>query len=699
MPGEVVDVYQGRSGVRVTVRTAEPSVVGDKIANRYGNKGVISAIIPDEEMLKDEAGNPVDLVYSPLSVPSRVNPAQILEMALGKIAAKTGKPYAVAPFEHKNAVKWVKEELAKHGVSDRETLYDPDTGRRIPNVAVGKQYIMKLFKSTATNYSARGVGDSYDVNQQPTRGGATGSKALGAMELSALLSHNARNLVDEAINVRGQRNDDFWRAVMLGLPPPAPRTPFTYDKFGALLAGAGIKLDKTDSAVRVGPLTDRDVSALSSGPVENPLIVRSKDLQPEVGGLFDPARTGGLQGTKWAHIDLSEPVLNPVFKDPVRHLLGLTGTELESRFSEVGGGALRRELSKIDLESRRKELLSRVKVETGSKLDGAVKQLKYIRALKEMNKSPAEAYMLRKVPVIPPIFRPILPAQGGQILVNDANYLYRDLMFANDMLRNAATEDERKKARTETYAALGALTGVRDPTSEQLKARGVKGFLPQLGGPPLRSGFIQGRMLRRNQDLSGRGTIAPDPGLGMDEVGLPEDMMWTIYSPFILRRMVTHGYRPLEAKKLVEDRSPLARDFMLQEGAERPVLVNRAPTLHKHNLVAAYPRPVGGLTIRINEFMAKGMGGDYDGDAMQVHVPATRRGAEEARRITLSNLLFSDRERGRLMVTPEHDAAAGLHMLSTPGRGNAKRFSSSKEALAAYRRGEIGLNTVVELPD
>jgi hypothetical protein len=173
-------------------------------SGRYGNKGVVSAIIPDEQMLQDAQGRPIDMAVSPTSVVTRINPAQILETALGKVAEKTGKPIAVENFAPRDNVKYVKSELRKHGLKDTETLLDPYTGKKITDVLVGPQYTQKLMKTTTTNFSARGVED-YDVNQQPSAGGPKGAKGIGRMELNALVAHDARNILREKSILTSQK--------------------------------------------------------------------------------------------------------------------------------------------------------------------------------------------------------------------------------------------------------------------------------------------------------------------------------------------------------------------------------------------------------------------------------------------------------------------------------------------------------------
>lgn len=699
-PGEVIDVARSGRKIRLTVKTKEPAQVGDKIAGRYGNKGVISAVIPDDQMLQDEKGRPIDVALSPLSVISRINPAQVLETAVGRIAEKTGKPVVIPPYSGRNNVKWVKDELKKHGLKDTETLLDPKTGKKIPKILVGPQYTLKLFKTTDTNFSARGVED-YDVNLQPSSGGPKGAKGLGRLEFNALLAHGARNVLREISAVKSQRNDEFWRAYQLGLPLPPMKTSFAYDKFGAMLGGMGIRMDKQKNHISLGPLTDGEVSRMSYGPVKKALMLRAKDLKPEKGGLFDPNVTGGTSGKKWSHVDLDEPVVNPVFERPVKSLLGVTQGQYEKMIRTEGGEGIRKRLASVNPVKRQLELREALPKLRGIQRDKALKELKTLRALDQVKIRPDEAYVLKKLPVIPPIYRPVVPGKGGDLQVSDPNYLYRDTILANEMLRDSKKmpENVRGDARKNLYDSVSALYGMKQPLSPQLQNRNVKGFMARIAGASPKQGFFQQKLIRRKQDISGRGTIAPDSTLGMDEIGLPEDMCWEMYSPFVVRKLVQRGYSAMDAKKLIEERHPTARDHLSEELKERPVLVNRAPALYRYNVLAAYPKPVPGKTVRVHEMLAPIQAGDFDGDAVQISAPVLPEAVNEARRLTLSNMLLSDQQKGTLSkAAPQQESIAGMYAATTAVPSGAKKvFKSKAAAMAAYNRGEITMGTPVEI--
>ena len=702
-PGTVVDVATTPHHVAASIRTQETLQIGDKLSNRFGNKGVIAKIVPDHQMVQDAHGRPIDLLFTSAGIVSRINPAQVIETALGKVAEKTGKPIVIPQYTPgRDNVAFAKKLLEEHGLSDKETVLDPVTGKKIPDILVGKSYILKLFKTTDSNWAAHGA-EKYDYNQQPARGGDEGAKGIGKMEFDGLVAHNARNVLREAASIKSQRNDEFWRAVQLGLPTPAPKTPFAYDKLQSMLTGAGVKVTKTGSRLALGPLTDADVKAMSSGALKDPSkLIRTKDLRPEADGLFDPGITGGMAGTKWSHVDLHEPMVNPVFEEPVRRLLGLTQKEFNDHVGK-GGHWFKTALGEINIDDKLKELLARSKRARGPELDGVVKQIKYLEALKERDLKPADAYVMSVVPVTPPVIRPILPLKDGRLQVSDANLLYKDAFLANDQLaqsKKSLPSSELPGPRKHLYDAVSALYGVGEPVSPSAEKRGAKGYLAAITGPRPGLGFFQSKLRKRQQDVSGRATIAPDPTLSMDEIGMPEGMLWGMYSKFVIGRLVRRGYTATDAQKMVDDRTPVAREELINESRERPVMVNRAPSLHRFNIVGAYPKIVEGKTVRLNPFAEKGMNADYDGDALQVHAPVTPGGVEDVKKMTLSHMIFADKRPGVLNIAPDMESILGLHRATQAPTGmKTKHYESQEEAKAAYHRGDLGLNDPIEIKD
>jgi len=292
--------------------------------------------------------------------------------------------------------------------------------------------------------------------------------------------------------------------------------------------------------------------------------------------------------------------------------------------------------------------------------------------------------------------RPIVAGKTGDLLVSDLNHLYKDTVQASDKLKEVKSlglpDEDLHAMRDHLNQAVGAVIGLNDPVSEKLKQTSTKGIINTISGT--KTGYYNGKLYARRLNLTGRGTVAPDPSLGMDEIGMPEEMAWGMYSPFVVKNLVKRGFKALDAKKALEDRTMPAKNALLEETKVRPIVVNRAPTLHKHGLVTAFPKLVSGKTIQVNPFMEKGMGMDYDGDTLQVHLPATDKGIRDSKKMLLSNNTFGDRNRDNLLAKPEMEAIAGLHMAlsSSPSSSKSVSFNTRKEALQAYRNGEISLN-------
>lgn len=702
-PGEVIDVVRTPKRVAVTVKTHEPMGVGDKLSGRHGNKGVVSEIIPNDHMMRDEDGKPIDVIMTSAGVVSRTNPSQIIETAVGKVAEKMGRPIKVPNLSGRDNVKWAKGLLKQHGIRDKETVFDPVHKRKIPGVLVGRQYIMKLMKSTDTNYSARGLGN-YDVNQQPTKGGISSAKALGKMEFDALVGHNARNVLREAATIKSQKNDEYWRATQLGYPTPPPRASFAYDKFLNMLTGAGVRVHREGTRLSLLPLTDEDTADMSAGAIKEPRLIKAKGLKPEAGGLFDPALTGGLTGTKWSHVDLAEPIVNPTFREPVRRLLGMTGPQLDEALATKGGAHIKKQLASIDLNKKKSSLRRSMAKRSSANLDNEVKQLKYIGALQAQGLTPDKAYVVSKVPVIPPAYRPVLPGRGSQELIyGDVNPLYRDLILTNNQLQEVKKDrrlpGEVERLRPTLNAAVGAVYGINEPVTAKSKARGHKGFLTHISGVNSpKQGYFHSKLMSRTQDVAGRGTAVPDNTLGLDEVGIPEDMLWKMYEKFIIKTLVQRGYPALQAAQMAKERQPAAKSALQQEIKERPLMVNRAPTLHRYNIVGAYAKPVPGKTIRVNPFIENLQNLDYDGDTLMLHAPIGKEAVEEVKGMTLSNLLYSDKSRKDLLVFPQHEAVMGVaHASAVDDKNQPKKFKTQAEARKAYLDGKIGLGTRVEI--
>ncbi|NPB03612.1 MAG: hypothetical protein GXO39_04270 [Thermotogae bacterium] len=681
--GEVREVFFDGKNLRVVIFTEEPAKKGDKLTITHGGKGTITKVLPDDQMPKTKDGKPVDAIFTPLSIPSRINLGQIYEMMAAKAAQKRGKPVKIPAFGYLNENTWEKVKkdfMERYGVKDTEKIYDPDDGRE-KEVLVGPLYVLKLNKLTDFNFSARSEEGEYDVDLRPAKGGEEGAKAIGSMEFYALVSHNVRDLLREMATFKATKSEDFWKALYLGKPLPALKPPFATEKFYAMLKGAGINVEKKGDELQLLPLTDKDVLSISRGKVERASKLRF-DLTPEKGGLFDPAITGGLSGERWAHIELEEPIVNPVFEDVVEQFVP---------------GFKKMPFRKVE------EQLRSMKVDELLQKEEDPNKKRILRSLKQHGfKTLADAYVLRRIPVIPPRYRPIIPRPDGSLLVHDANYLYTDVLLANEALRDLKKEglpDElMQEEREALYESVKALFGLADPRSPYGKARGIKGLIAHVvgQGKTPKESYFQSKVVKKLQAPAARATLSTRDDLHIDEAAVPESMLWKLYHPHIIRELRRRGFPVHQAKKMVEEKDPRAQEVLDKLTKEVPIIINRAPSLWKYNLVALWPRKVSDKekAVSINMLIAKGLAGDLDGDTVNVHVPITPQAVEDAKRMFPSRIAPHLRRRDDLIYNISHEALIGLNLASIP-RGKPVRFRTYEEFKEALMQRKIDWDTPV----
>ena len=421
---------------------------------------------------------------------------------------------------------------------------------------------------------------------------------------------------------RGQARDDDWLQFMQGNTPSEPHVPVAYQKYLHDLTAAGIHPVSSGGQLHLQALTDKDVDQLSQGrELKNAETLRmDKDLAPVPGGLFDPSLTGGPGASKWSHIKLHEPMPSPVMAEPIRHLLGLTEKKFEQVIAgqeqlnnETGPKAVGKALAEINIP--REMALARVQMEAGkgTKRDTAVRKLRYLKDAQRLGLHPQD-WMLSKVPVLPPLFRPVsVMRDTGTPLVSDANYLYRELHTANENLKGLAGKvEDVGQEHLALYKAFQAVVGLSDPVHPKLVEKKVRGILQHLVGSSPKFSTVQRRLLSTREDLVGRAVLTSSPDLDMDEVELPEDKAWETYKPFIIRRLTRQGMSLGEAARQATDRTPTARHELLNEVNAGPIMVNRAPVLHKFGLMGLRPRLGKGQDIKVSPLVLAGYGGDED---------------------------------------------------------------------------------------
>jgi len=704
MPGVVVDVAKTSKGSLVTVKTYRPAQVGDKLTGRYGDKGVIAAIIPDDHMPRDLQGRPFEILLNPLGIITRTNPAQVIEAALGKLAAKLGRPIKIEDFKNnRSLVDHVLSLLKKHGLSDTEDIIDPQTGLKIPNILTGHRFIMKLHHMAEDKGQARSSGGGYTSDEQPAKGDEGQSKRFAMMEITAMLSHGGiENLRDVGL-IRGQKNHDWWALYLSGYNPPPPRTPLVYRKFLEFLRGSGINPLRQGDQIRLVPLANSHIKELVGNRIlkNADLVEWSGDMKPVDGGLFDKSLTGGHYGNLYSGIKLAEPLPNPALETSIRRLLNLTERQyldiLSGRATlggKSGGEAIRSALSQINVDQAIRSLEQAIQEEKGSKRDDLIKKLAILKGVKRSGIHPKE-WVWDIVPVIPPIFRPVsLMSNRKSQVVADANFLYKDLFDLNESLSELKkASDDVSEERLSLYKALKAIAGLGDPVVQSTGSRTeVKGLLRHVFGESPKFGMVQRKILSKTVDLVGRAVITPDPNLSMDEVAIPEEKAWEIYKPFVVRRLVREGVPPYRALDIIEKKDALARKALNREMQVRPVLISRAPVWHRYGVMAFWPRLTRSEVMKVSPLIIKGFNADFDGDQMNYHVPASDEAVTEAieRLMPSKNLIFV--RDFRVHQLPVNELAGGLYLATYKKSAKdrpEKVFRTVSDAWKALRRGEI----------
>lgn len=365
----------------------------------------------------------------------------------------------------------------------------------------------------------------------------------------------------------------------------------------------------------------------------------------------------------------------------------------------TGPAAIQHALGNINVDALEKEHRDTIASGAKSKRHKSVQALNVIEGLKRNDLKP-EQMMVKSVPVIPPAFRPF-SVVGSTFVPGDANELYRDLFQYRDLYKQSESvlgEEGSRQARLDMYDTVKALYGYGDPIAPKTKQRGVSGFLRQVTGTSPKFSFFQNKLIGKPQDSVSRGTITVNPELSMDEIGVPYDMAWTMYAPYIQRRLVRSGMKPSDALKNVKERSKLAKQALEKEAAERPVLYSRAPSWHKFNVLAGKPKLIDGDTISINPLVTTGLNADFDGDAMNLHIPSQKDAVEEAwKKLMPSKMLFSIRDQDRVMPAPKHELVLGLYTANRRPSKKKHTFKTEQEAITAIRRGQVDLSDEVEI--
>ena len=704
--GTVYRVVRTSTSITVHLKTEEPMQVGDKLSMSSAAKGTVSSIVPDDKMPRTKKNEHIEVILSPHGVVGRINPSQTIEQAAGKLVKETGKAYTFSNFDGTNRAKDIADKLAKAGISHEEKLFDPETGKWLERpVGVGYNYIVKLDHPVRKRFSAR-ERDSYTMDETPTRGKGVGAQPYDHLTTYALLGHNAHAILGESAGIRGTKNSEYWDAFQAGELPPPPKVPFVFEKFRAYLNAAGVDTQKSGNVLQYLPMSEKRVLAQSNGEITNATMVRSKDLLEEKNGLYDVGITGGLKGQNWGHIALNERIPHPLYEKTICDILGMKRAEFYGMIAhktywnaatgkfqnEASHGAVTGEegfktLLSFDIDDKLADVKKGLRTAVGSDANRLNRAARYLNGLKSTKLTPADAYMTKVIPVIPPMYRPIIELSGGALRVADSNTLYRDVILTNNALKEGKTanmpSDVQGDARIAVYRSVGALAGVNSALTHRDDREDAQGFLDIIKGKTNKTGLFQRLVTSHRNDYSGRSTIEPDANLGVDEIGIPEEMAWKIYKPMIVRRLALLGTKPKDALEAVEKRTLIARQALADEMKNRPVLINRAPSLHRWSISAAFPRISSGKEVRISPLITGPTNSDFDGDAVSITPSITDAALKESLKLLPSRNLIYDKDRA-LAYGVSKDIISGIFALTKPGSPSGKKYATAEAAIQAY---------------
>ncbi|MDD4734149.1 MAG: DNA-directed RNA polymerase subunit beta' [Bacilli bacterium] len=374
---------------------------------------------------------------------------------------------------------------------------------------------------------------------------------------------------------------------------------------------------------------------------------------------------------------------------------------------EVGMGAeaIKKLLKQVNVDSEIDNLRVELEGATGQKRIRLVKRLDCLVAFQESGNKP-EWMILDAVPVIPPELRPMIQLDGGRFATSDLNDLYRRIINRNNRLKKllelgapSIIVQNEKRMLQEAVDTLFD-NGRRGRSITAAGNRPLKSLSNMLKG---KQGRFRQNLLGKRVDYSGRSVIVVGPNLKMYECGIPKEMALELFKPHVIHGLVVRelAHNIKGAKKLIDNRDDIVWDIVEDVITEHPVLLNRAPTLHRLGIQAFEPKLVGGKAIRLHPLVCAAFNADFDGDQMAVHVPLSEEAKAEARILMLGANNILKPSDGKPIVTPSQDMVLGNYYLTTEEIGQeneGKAFKDSNEAIMAYERKEISLHTRIAIP-
>ena len=377
--------------------------------------------------------------------------------------------------------------------------------------------------------------------------------------------------------------------------------------------------------------------------------------------------------------------------------------------AKIGGEAVKEILKNTDVEKLSRELRNQLRIETSQqKKSDILKRLRVIEAFKEEEGKVAnrpEWMVLGYIPVIPPELRPLVPLEGGRFATSDLNDLYRRVIIRNNRLKRLidikAPEVILRNEKRMLQEAVDALfdNSRRGSAVRSDNNRPLKSLSDMLKG---KQGRFRQNLLGKRVDYSGRSVIVVGPELKLHQCGLPKDMAVELFKPFIIRKLIERGHNKTvkSARKVVDRKDPIIWDILARIIEGHPVLLNRAPTLHRLGIQAFQPILIDGRAIQLHPMVCTAFNADFDGDQMAVHVPLSFEAQLEASLLMLSSHNILSPQNGSPIVVPTQDIVLGCYYLTKlreGDKGEGMIFSSPEEVIIAYNNKILGLHAKIKV--
>ncbi|NDG52328.1 MAG: DNA-directed RNA polymerase subunit beta' [Flavobacteriia bacterium] len=476
-----------------------------------------------------------------------------------------------------------------------------------------------------------------------------------------------------------------------------------------------------------------DILSKSSGEVTKPETINYRTYKPERDGLFcerifGPTKDFECHCGKYKRVVIQPGSATNEEGEPLQFLDFLTEDEyldvlekipVENRYlddedpkkfiAKMGAEALIELLRKLDLDQLSFDLRHKANTETSQQRKAeALKRLQVIESFRDANsriENKPEWMIVKVIPVIPPELRPLVPLDGGRFATSDLNDLYRRVIIRNNRLKRlieikAPEVILRNEKRMLQESVDSLFDNSRKSSAVKTESnRALKSLSDSLKG---KQGRFRQNLLGKRVDYSARSVIVVGPELKMHECGLPKNMAAELFKPFIIRKMIDRGIVKTvkSAKKIIDKREPVVWDILENVMKGHPVLLNRAPTLHRLGIQAFQPVMIEGKAIRLHPLVCTAFNADFDGDQMAVHLPLGEAAVLEAQLLMLASHNILNPANGAPVTVPSQDMVLGLYYMTKPlkgAKGEGLAFYSDEEVKIAFNEGRVDLHAYIKV--